>query len=162
MATNLFQAAETAWIYGVMTFAPALFAGLWLGSITWRPTGAVVFAIGGVVFVGLQAISLYFPTTFLIAQLLGVLLSLAFMTMVSVLCAGLGKTTLIIPAFLGVASMGIYLAHPIFSAAIGALLAPFSSNLTAHMLAATLAGIIGPLAIYHVIRKVGRPSWIGF
>jgi hypothetical protein len=30
------------------------------------------------------------------------------------------------------------------------------------MLAGTLAGIIGPLVIYTIIRRVGRPSWIGF
>ncbi|MFN3578610.1 MAG: hypothetical protein ACK4TJ_16740 [Tabrizicola sp.] len=49
-----------------------------------------------------------------------------------------------------------------FSAGTRAVLARFSQDLTLHMIAGTLAGIIGPLLIYAVIRRIGRPSWIGF
>lgn len=65
-------------------------------------------------------------------------------------------------AYLGIASMGIYLAHTIFSAGLRAVLARFTHDLTAHMILGTLAGIIGPLILYALIRRVGRPALIGF
>ena len=58
--------------------------------------------------------------------------------------------------------MGIYLAHTIFSAGTRAVLGRFTADLTTHLILGTLAGIIGPLLIYAVIRRVGRPIWIGF
>ena len=52
--------------------------------------------------------------------------------------------------------------HTLFSAGTRAVLGHFTLDLTLHMTLGTLAGIIGPLILYAAIRRVGRPSWIGF
>ena len=42
------------------------------------------------------------------------------------------------------------------------LVSRFTQDLAAHMILGTLAGIVGPLVIYTIIRRIDRPSWIGF
>ncbi|MES2542184.1 MAG: hypothetical protein V4583_16615 [Pseudomonadota bacterium] len=128
----------------------------------WRPQGAFAFLIAVAVFVGLQAASFELPQSLLVGQVLGIALSLAALAMVYLLTNGRQTAPLRLLAYLGIASMGIYLAHTIFSAGTRAVLGRFTPDLTAHMILGTLAGIVGPLIIYAVIRRVGRPSWIGF
>jgi fucose 4-O-acetylase-like acetyltransferase len=150
------------WTFGALTYAGAFLTGLALGPTGLPAKGALALALAAVVFVGLQAVSFPMPHTLLTRQILGILLSLAVLAMIRVACAQVPGVTLRLLAFLGVASMGIYLAHTIFSAGIRAVLGRFTSDLTLHMIAGTLIGIIGPLIIYAIIRRVGRPSWIGF
>jgi peptidoglycan/LPS O-acetylase OafA/YrhL len=115
-----------------------------------------------VTFVALQAISFRLPATLLTAQLLGVALSLAFLAMVRAACVDGPGPTLRLLAFLGISSMGIYLAHTIFSAGVRAALGRVTQDLSLHMIAGTLVGIVGPLVLYGLIRRIGRPAWIGF
>ncbi len=151
-----------AWTFGAATYAGAFLAGLALGQTHWTPQGPTAFILAAAVFVGLQALSFWIPQSLITVQLLGIALSLCALAMIQVLSRGTPKGMLRLLATLGVYSMGIYLAHTIFSAGTRAILARVTPDLTAHMILGTLAGIIGPLILYAVIRRVGRPSWIGF
>jgi fucose 4-O-acetylase-like acetyltransferase len=151
-----------AWTFGALTFAGAFLAGLALGQTTFRPSGPLAFLLAAAVFLILQAASFQIPASLLTTQVLGIILSLAALTMILILSRGPATGAIRLLAYLGAASMGIYLAHTIFSAGTRAVLGRFTPDLTAHMILGTLAGIIGPLLIYAVIRRVGRPSWIGF
>ncbi len=65
-------------------------------------------------------------------------------------------------AILGVASMAIYVAHTIFSAGLRVLL--FSAgvvNPTVHILLGTTIGIIGPVAMLAIARRVGSARVLG-
>lgn len=151
-----------AWTFGAATYAGAFLAGLALGPGGWPMRGVTTVAVATTVFVALQAASFQIAPTLLASQVLGILLSLAFLAAVQGVCA-MGQTgPLRVLAWLGVASMSIYLAHTIFSAGTRAVLGRFTTDLTIHMTLGTLAGIIGPLIILVVIRRIGRPSWIGF
>lgn len=151
-----------AWTVGAATYAGAFLAGLALGQIAWRPRGAAAFLLAAAVFVGLQAASFSLPASLLTAQFLGIALSLAVLTMLHILTTDRATGSLRLLAWLGVSSMGIYLAHTIFSAGTRAVLGRLTQDLSLHMILGTLAGIIGPLILYAFIRRVGRPSWIGF
>lgn len=151
-----------AWTFGALTFAGAFLAGLALGQTTFRPSGPLAFLLAAAVFLILQAASFQIPASLLTTQVLGIILSLAALTMILILSRGPATGAIRLLAYLAAASMGIYLAHTIFSAGTRAVLGRFTPDLTAHMILGTLAGIIGPLLIYAVIRRVGRPSWIGF
>jgi fucose 4-O-acetylase-like acetyltransferase len=151
-----------AWTFGAATYAGAFLTGLALGPTGWRPQGAVAVVLAAGVFVGLQVLSFQLPQSLLTSQLLGIALALAFLAMVRIFAAHVTARPLRLLVFLGVSSMGIYLAHTIFSAGTRAVLGRFTPDLTGHMILGTLAGIIGPLLIYALIRRVGRPSWIGF
>lgn len=161
LASSLTPIGLNAWTVGAATYAGAFLAGLALGQTSWRPHGPLAFVIAAAVFIGLQTLSFQVPQTLLTGQLLGILLSLAVLVMLwTTTSHRTGVVRLL--AWLGVASMGIYLAHTIFSAGTRAVLGRFTSDLSLHMILGTLAGIVGPLIIYAVIRRVGRPSWIGF
>ncbi len=151
-----------AWTVGALTYAGAFLTGLALGQTGWKPRGAAAVLTAGLLFLALQALSFQLPQTLLTSQLLGIALALAALVVIQGLVAGRSDTVIRGLTFLGLASMGIYLSHTIFSAATRAALARFSTDLTAHMVLGTLAGIVGPLLIYTVIRRVGRPHWIGF
>lgn len=150
------------WTFGALTYAGAFLTGLALGQTRWRPAGPAAFLIAAAVFVGLQVYSFQVPDNLLTRQLLGIALSLAALAMIYVVTTGSVTRTTRLLAFLGVSSMGIYLAHTIFSAGTRAVLGKITTDLSLHMILGTLAGIIGPLIIYVIIRRVGRPSWIGF
>lgn len=151
-----------AWTVGAATYAGAFLTGLALGQTRWRPEGPLAFVIAAAVFVGLQAASFQLSASLLTAQVLGIVLSLAALVMIRILSSGSETGLLRLFAYLGLSSMGIYLAHTIFSAGTRAVLGRFTQDLSVHMILGTLAGIIGPLLIYAILRRVGRPSWIGF
>lgn len=151
-----------AWTVGAAIYTGAFATGLALGGITWGLEGPIAFALAAAAFVGLQILSFQFPHSLLATQLLGILLSLAAIAMIRILACNRQTLPLRLLAYLGLCSMGIYLAHTIFSAGTRAVLTRLTQDLAPHMLLGTLAGIIGPLLIYAVIRRVGRPSWIGF
>lgn len=157
-----FTPGLTPWTFGAATYAGAFLAGLALGQTRWRPAGPLAFALAALIFAALQLLSFQLPHTLLPRQLLGIGLSLAALAMIHILAAGRQSAPLRLLAWLGLASMGIYLAHTIFSAGTRAVLARFTPDLTLHMILGTLAGIIGPLLIYALIRRIGRPAWIGF
>lgn len=150
------------WTHGAFTYASAFLTGLAMGGIAWRPKGAFAFVVAAAGFVGLQLLSFHIPHVLVTRQLLGIALSLLALAMIHLLCGRRRTLDLRLLAGLGLFSMGIYLAHTIFSAGARAVLGRFTQDLSLHMIAGTLAGIVGPLIIYIVIRRVGRPSWIGF
>lgn len=162
LASSFTPVGLNAWTVGAATYAGAFLAGLALGQTGWRPSGPLAFLIAAAVFLGLQAASFRLPPSLLTAQVLGIVLSLAALAMIHVLSSGRANGGLRLLAYLGLSSMGIYLAHTIFSAGTRAVLGRLTQDLTLHMILGTLAGIIGPLILYAVIRRVGRPSWIGF
>ncbi|MFN5996189.1 MAG: acyltransferase family protein [Paracoccaceae bacterium] len=162
LASSFTPVGLNAWTFGALTYAGAFLTGLALGPTGLPAKGALAFVLAAAVFIGLQWASFYVPESLLTRQVLGIVLSLAFLALVRVACLSGTGAALRLLAFLGVSSMGIYLAHTIFSAGIRAVLGRFTSDLTLHMIAGTLIGIIGPLIIYAIIRRVGRPSWIGF
>jgi fucose 4-O-acetylase-like acetyltransferase len=151
-----------AWTFGAATYCGAFLTGLALGQTRWRPAGPTAFLIAATVFVGLQVLSFHLPQSLLATQILGIALSLAALAMIHLLTTDRETGTLRLLVWLGVSSMGIYLAHTIFSAGIRVVLNRLTQDLTLHMIAGTLVGIIGPLVIYAIIRRIGRPSWIGF
>lgn len=162
LASSFTPIGLNAWTFGAATYAGAFLTGLALGptGLPWR--GLSVLGAACVVFLGLQALSFALPPSLLTRQILGIVLALAFLAIVQVACSGGTSAALRLLAYLGVSSMGIYLAHTIFSAGIRAVLGRFSADLSLHMIAGTLIGILGPLVIYAIIRRIGRPAWIGF
>jgi fucose 4-O-acetylase-like acetyltransferase len=152
----------TPWTFGALTYAGAFLTGLALGQTSVRPEGLTALVIAALAFIGLQVLSFRLPETLLTTQLLGIALSLAALAVIHALTAARSGPLLRLFAWLGVSSMGIYLAHTIFSAGTRAVLSRFTLDLSLHMIAGTLAGIVGPLVIYAVIRRIGRPAWIGF
>jgi fucose 4-O-acetylase-like acetyltransferase len=151
-----------AWTFGAAIYAGAFLAGLALGQTRWRPEGPLAFLLAAALFLGLQAASFQLPRSLLTVQVLGIVLSLSALAMIHILSTGRMSGPCRLLAYLGLSSMGIYLGHTIFSAGVRAGLGHFTPDLTAHMVLGTLAGIIGPLILYAVIRRVGHPSWIGF
>ena len=162
LASSFTPFGLNAWTVGALTYAGAFLTGLALGQTSWRPTGAPAFLFALAVFVGLQALSFRLPPSLLTSQLLGIALSLAALAMIHLLIAGSRSAAWRLLAWLGVSSMGIYLAHTIFSAGTRAVLARITPDLTLHVILGTLAGIVGPLLLYTAIRRIGRPAWIGF
>lgn len=150
------------WTFGALTYGSAFLAGLALGGVVWRPRGPTALVVALAVFAGLQSLSFQLPQGLVVRQLLGIALALAALAIVHLLVTKGRSRPAQMLAGLGVVSMGIYLAHTIFSAGTRAVLARVTPDLTAHMILGTLAGIIGPLILYALIRRVGRPSWIGF
>jgi fucose 4-O-acetylase-like acetyltransferase len=150
-----------AWTFGALTYAGAFLTGLALGP-KGLPATTAIAALAATAFIALQVLSFQLPEALLTRQLLGVALSLAFLAVVQTFCSTGASAGLRFLAFLGVSSMGIYLAHTIFSAGIRTVLGRFTQDLTLHLVAGTLIGIIGPLLIYAIIRRIGRPAWIGF
>lgn len=150
-----------AWTVGAATYAGAFLTGLALGPTGIPARGIAVAAIGAVVFLAVEKASFWLPTNLLGMQVIGIVLALAFLAVVQSAAQGTGPALLLL-AWLGVSSMGIYLAHTIFSAGTRAVLARFTQDVPLHMILGTLAGIIGPLILYALIRRVGRPAWIGF
>jgi hypothetical protein len=126
--------------------------------------GAAVIATA--TFVLLQTASLSLPPSqddsILVYQLLGIVLSVAFLSVVHVLAERTDGPIVAGIADLGRLSMGIFLAHTIFSAAMRIALQSVTSDLAVHVLAGVAAGIVGPLAIHAGLRRYGRPAWIGF
>jgi fucose 4-O-acetylase-like acetyltransferase len=152
----------TPWTFGALTYAGAFLTGLALGPAGLPAKGALTLALAGVAFVTLQAASFHLPHVLLTRQILGILLSLAVLAVVRAACANGSGAALRLLAYLGISSMGIYLAHTIFSAGVRVVLSRLTQDVSLHMIAGTLAGIIGPLVLYAVIRRIGRPAWIGF
>lgn len=150
------------WTFGALTYAGAFLVGLALGPNGLAAKGLPTFALSAAGFIGLKVLSFQTPVELLNREILGILLSLTFLGMVRAACARGTGPALRLLAFLGVASMGIYLAHTIFSAGIRTVLGRFTQDVTLHMIAGTLIGLIGPLILYILIRRIGRPSWIGF
>jgi fucose 4-O-acetylase-like acetyltransferase len=151
-----------AWTHGAFTYAGAFLAGLAVGGIAWRPKGALAFAVAAALFIGLQVLSFHVPHVLLTRQLFGTALALLALALIYILSAERQSGDIRLLAWLGLSSMGIYLAHTIFSAGTRAVLGRVTQDLSLHMILGTLAGIIGPLIIYVIIRRIGRPSWIGF
>lgn len=162
LACSFTPVGLNAWTFGAASFAGAFLTGLSLGPNRWRAAGPLAFALAALIFAGLQLLSFLLPPSLLTTQIFGILLSLAALAMIRAITTGRSTGPLRVLAYLGISSMGIYLAHTIFSAGIRAFFAPGITNPAVHMLAGTVAGIIGPLVIYAIIRRVGRPSWIGF
>lgn len=145
------------------TYASAFLTGLGLAHLRWQPTRpAPVFGLAAVAFIGFQTLGFGLPATPAADQLLGVATALAALMMIS--AAVPATTGLLLQGLvtLGACSMGIFLAHTIFSAAVRILLQPHVTDVGLHMLAGTLAGLAGPLLVYAMIRKLGDPRWIGF
>lgn len=66
-------------------------------------------------------------------------------------------------AALGTASLAIYVAHTIFSAAARiALLQAGVADIAVHMVVGTLAGLLGPAALYAAARRWGLSATLGF
>jgi fucose 4-O-acetylase-like acetyltransferase len=162
LASSFTPIVLNPWTFGAATYAGAFLTGLALGRMTWRPKGTLAFLVAAAVFVGVQILSFQLPRVLLDRQLIGIVLALCALTMIHILFTKAETGTARLLVYLGVSSMGIYLAHTIFSAGIRTVLGRFTSDLTLHMIFGTLIGIIGPLIIYAIIRRVGRPSWIGF
>lgn len=161
LASSFTPVGLNAWTVGAATCAGAFLVGLALGPAGIPAHGISPAGIAATVFVAVEKLSFWLPTGLLVTQLLGIVLALAFLAVVQSTSRSTGPEVRLL-AWLGVSSMGIYLAHTIFSAGTRAVLARFTQDLSLHMIAGTLAGIIGPLLLYALIRRVGRPSWIGF
>ena len=162
LVTSFTPVGLDAWTLETATYAGAFLTGLALGGTSLLPSSALFLATAAALFIGLQLLSFQIPQSLLATQILGIVLSLAFLAMVRIVTAGQSNQLLRLFAYIGLASMGIYLAHTIFSAGTRAVLGTFTDDLSLHMITGTLAGIIGPLVLYAIIRRVGRPSWIGF
>ncbi len=160
LSTTFAPVLLNAFTFGALTNAGAFLIGLWLGphALRFGKAGVALAATG---FIVLQLAKFQLPASLLLDQVFGILLALAALAMIRAAASGTGGASTFL-AYLGITSMGIYLSHTIFSAATRAALAPFTTDLSIQMLAGTLAGIAGPLLIYAVIRRAGRPSWIGF
>jgi fucose 4-O-acetylase-like acetyltransferase len=152
----------TPWTVGAATYAGAFLTGLALGQSSWKTQGALAALCAAAVFLGVQTASFHLPRTLLTVQVIGIVLACAALVMIRATATWASGPLPRLLAYLGAASMGIYLAHTIFSAGTRAALARVTDDISLHMILGTLAGIIGPLVIYSTIRRVGRPQWIGF
>lgn len=151
------QAAR--WIGPAIVNAPFFLLGVVLGQKNWlRATPPHICVLASAVFV---ALLIFWP---LVApkgySLLGSLvLSACILVAFSGLSAGISKPL----AFLGGASMAIYLSHTIFSASLReALFVIGIDSLAIHMILATLIGLIGPLILLTLARRTGTIRLLGF
>lgn len=87
----------------------------------------------------------------------GSLLALCLLLPLALLSADYGRSTLARGvAFLGTISLAIYVMHTMFSAAFRILLLKLGiDDSTTHLLVRVIAGILGPLAIYLFMRRIG-------
>lgn len=132
--------------------------GIWLARAGPLPSGLPVALKALTLFVLIQLTSFAIPDTVAGLQIVAAALSLCFIVMLN---APLGRAGEML-SWLGRLSMPIYLAHTLFSAATRIVLIRFTEDPTAHLVLATLAGLIGPALVYYALRLVGSPRILGF
>ena len=151
-----------AYTYGATVYLAAFLTGLWLAARGLPHVGMAGFAVAAALFAGLEAASFVLPPSLAGFAILGITIALCALAMIAALCRGAPAAPLRMLGLLGKASMGIFLTHTMFSFATRAALAQITDATVPHLLAGTMAGILGPLVIYQIIHRVGRPAWIGF
>jgi len=135
--------------------------GVWLARLGPLPSGGVVALLALAIFAGVQAASFHLPVTIITIQVIATLLSLSFIVMMNA-PHGEGAAPWRMLAWLGRLSLPIYLAHTVFSAATRIFLMPLTENPVVHLTLGTLAGVIGPILLYHGLRRVGATRLAGF
>ncbi len=139
---------------------PYFLAGAALAELSYRrppiwARGAAVVGVGAL----LYAVTSGWPA---------VPVALGLVLLLWVLCAGLDdereQSGLVIGVlrYLGQASMGIYLAHTVFSAAFRIALTRLDvTSVPVHLLVAMMVGIAGPLALIWCARQVRLTAFLG-
>lgn len=156
-------AAHGEWLVGAYSHAPYFvlgtifgkwrqYFGLWLPS--WcGVTGFLIF----------ESLALWLPDAQTISLIVGAgaVLSLVLVMRTSEHWRGSG-TRLGWLDFLGEQSLAIYVAHVIFAAAVRIVLLRFGiEDVSTHVVLGVLAGVIGPLLIARVLRRVGAAQIFG-
>lgn len=153
----------SVWIGQAITYAPLFLLGAAASGFRqyFPPVWTGVLALGA--FWGFVAVAFTLPDSnwaWLVVGA-GATLSLCLTVM------ALERPVFARPAFrwvarLGAASLAIYVAHTIFSAAARiALMKAGISELWVHMTVGTLAGLVLPLALYIVARRFRFAGWLG-
>lgn len=151
------------WIGPAVQNSPFFFLGMVLGQTNWfsqlstrsRVVGAAIFAL----VVG------FWPVVVASGMItLGsLLLTLCFLIFFSGIKAFVGAPIARILSRLGIASMAIYLAHTIFSAALReALFVAGIRDLSLQMFLGTLIGVVGPLVLLDLARRTRTTAILGF
>lgn len=151
----------TYWVGNAFRFAPFFVLGLWLGQSTLLSNTKAPVQIPAMV--AFAVILVLWPPADPVTSLMSSLaLTLAYLLVFSG-CAKWFQTHGKWLITLGSASMAIYLAHTIFSAGLReVLLAKGVRDLTTHIVLGTLIGIIAPLVMLWIARKLKAERLLGF
>ena len=150
------------WLSGAYQNAPYLFLGAFIGSMGLPIASNKSGAIGLVLFVFLIAsvpVLSAGPTSRLF---LASSLSLLCCVAVQFLHPKIGWAGSLF-VFLGETSLAIFVAHVIFSAATRIVLIKVGvEDIWLHMIAGTLLGMLGPICLYLLARRLGVTRLVGF
>jgi fucose 4-O-acetylase-like acetyltransferase len=135
--------------------------GIWLARRGPLPSGLLAGCVALGVFVGVQVLSFGLPVHTGTVQAVAALLCLSFVVVLNT-PRGAGGAAGALLETLGRLSMPIYLAHTLFTAASRIVLFKFTDSPEIHLGVGTLAGIIGPILLYHAARRIASPRVFGF
>ena len=152
--------------FGPMTVNAALhlgifLLGIWLARRGPLPSGPAAALMALLVFVAVQVVSFGLPVHTLTVQIVAALLSLAFIVMMNS-PRGDGGAVGRLLITLGQLSLPIYLAHTLFTAATRIVLIRVTDSPLLHLGLGVLAGLIGPVLLYYVVRRLGLIRVAGF
>lgn len=153
----------TEWVGNAIGYAPFFFLGMVLGQFQEKIGFASLVKFPAVlIFLALVA---FWPVVAMtwFNQVGSLVLTLCVLVMFSnaepLTSSGLTKKL----NLLGKASMAIYLAHTIFSAATREVMFAFGiENLAAHLVLGTLTGLVGPLVLFNISKRTGTTRVLGF
>ncbi len=136
--------------------------GVWLARCGPLPGGRTMALLALAGFVAVEWISLYLPPdNILVVQVLGIVLSFCFILLMNApRGAGAGGWHLLV--WLGQLALPIYLAHTIFSAATRIVLVRVTEDPFVHLGLATLAGLVGPILLFYLLRRTGLLRLTGY
>ncbi len=132
--------------------------GVWLARAGPLPSGPSAGLKALSVFALVQIVSFALPESVLAFQVVAAALSLCFVVMLNARFGALGQLLV----RLGQLSMPIYLAHTLFTAATRIGLFKVTDDPMLHLALGTVAGLIGPVALYYAVRAVASPRVLGF
>lgn len=149
------------WIAGAVSGAPFFLMGALLGQRSLSPP--VWLAVPAVaVFLFAELAALVLNRTHLLDLTIASAAVLSLVLALSALQSRMGILQRGFSAF-GRASMPIFLVHVFFTAGLRIVLAKFGvDDLATHLVLGTAAGLVGPLALYHLLCRTGHARLAGF
>lgn len=149
----------TEWTVSVGEHLGVFLLGMAMAHLNVKAVSKQMLLALCALFVGVETIVLFSDETPLRVVVTAALLAVAAAVLCAHLTTGAACRWL---ATLGGLSMAIYLAHTLFSVATRIVLSRFTEDPAPHLILGTLAGLIGPILLYHSLRRIAPPRVFGF
>lgn len=144
---------------GAALHLPIFLVGIALARMSALPATGWYVVAAVAVFILLDTATLALPPVIIVRIAVAACLSIAFVVLMNALPSGRITSWL---DELGRQSMPIFLAHTLFTAATRIGLSRVTDATLPHLLVGTAFGLAGPIALYHLTRRIMPPRLIGF